>query len=43
MTLNKLNLDFKKNGYIITSVPSLINKIDKINKKIDLLIKKKRF
>ena len=43
MILNKLSLDFKQNGYIITSLPTLINQIDKINKKIDLLIKKKDF
>jgi ectoine hydroxylase-related dioxygenase (phytanoyl-CoA dioxygenase family) len=43
MNLNKLNTNFKKNGYIITSIPSLINKINKINIKIDLLIKKKDF
>jgi ectoine hydroxylase-related dioxygenase (phytanoyl-CoA dioxygenase family) len=43
MNLNKLNIDFKKNGYIITSIPSFINQINKINKKIDLLIKKKDF
>jgi hypothetical protein len=43
MNLNKLNIDFKKNGYIITSIPSFINQINKINKRIDLLIKKKDF
>jgi len=43
MNLNKLNPDFKKNGYIVISIPGLIDRIDRINKKIDLLIKKKDF
>ena len=38
-----LKIKFKKNGYIILSLPHILKKIDTINKKIDRIIMNKNF
>ena len=43
MYIKELRNNFIKNGYVITSMPSIIDDIDKINKKIDSLIIRRDF
>jgi ectoine hydroxylase-related dioxygenase (phytanoyl-CoA dioxygenase family) len=43
MYIKELRNNFIKNGYVITSMPSIIDDIDKINKKINSLIIRRDF